>query len=211
MPRDSKCSLVEDVGGGERRRADDAALLRLERHLLHAQVGEVRDEQRVEHVLGDLPSGDEAVERGVLQELRLAQPLAHGVPLADAEDDQADVAALAREDRVDRPVAVAHLTRGEARLDARHGVRQRPVADLRDRLVGRNLDELPDADLLALVQRAQQPERARDRRGVVDQVPGRQDRRVLGDAGLEREARARREGGVGGDPVGVGTVEPERR
>ena len=133
----------------------------------------MRLEQRVQHVLGDLAPGHETVERRILEELGLTQPFAHGVPLTHAQDDEADVPTLAREDRIDRPVAVAHLTGIEAGRDPRHRVRQRPVADLRDRLVGRHLDELSGAGLLALVERAEHPECARDRRRVVDQVTGR--------------------------------------
>ncbi len=113
----------------------------------------MRLEQRVEHGVGDLAPGHEAVERGVLQVVGLAQPLAHRVPLADAEDDEAHVPALAGEDRVDRSVPEPHLTGGEPRLDPRGGVGQRPVGDLRDRLGGRDLDELARAGLLALVER----------------------------------------------------------
>ena len=171
----------------------------------------MRHEQRVQDVLGDLTAGDEPVERRVLEELGLAQPLAHRVPLPDAEDDEPHVAALAGEDRVDGPVPVPDLSGREPGLDPRHRVGQRPVADLRDRLVHRHLHELARAGRLTLVQRAQEAERAGDRGRVVDQVSRWQQWRVLGDTGLEREAAAGGEGRVGGGPVGIGTVEAERR
>ena len=67
--------------------------------------------------------GHEAVERRVLEELGFTQPLAHGVPLPHAQDDEADVAALAREDgapirarerRLLRPAGNARRARGRA-------------------------------------------------------------------------------------------------
>ena len=201
--------VVEHVGRREHRRADDAASLRLGRHLFHAHLGEMRFVERVEHRGCDLEPAGEPVERRVLEVLGVAQPFAHRVPLARTHDDEADEATLATEDRVERPRAVADLGARKTGKDASGRVRQRPIDDLRDGLVHAELDELSGSGVFPLEQRTEHRERGGDRRGVVDQMAGRQQRRVLGDAGLEREPAARGEDGIGGNPIGVRTVETE--
>ena len=127
-----------------------------------------------------------------------------------AQHHQPYVAVGALEHGIDRPRSAAHLGGRFAREHARTHVGERPVGAERHRFVRRQLDELSGTGVLALVERAQRGERGRDRDEVVDEMAGWEQRRVGGDAGLERDAAGRRQQRVGGDVLGERAVESER-
>ena len=132
-------------GGG-----DDPAALRLGGSLRHVELGEVRLVQRIQHRVGNLVATDEGVVRRVLQVLRLAHPGAHRVPLTGTQNDQAQEAVAAREDRIDRARAHPNLTAWEAGPYSGQRIGHRPVRHLRRTLVQGDVQDVAPSGLQPL-------------------------------------------------------------
>ena len=191
----------------EHRGADDPPLLGLLGDGLHAHVGEELLVQRVEHGVGDGEAAGERLVLLVLQVLGLTQPRPHGPPLRRAQDDEADVAVPALEDRVHRARPVADVVALETHRPTHRVVRQRPVGGLGEGLVERDVEELAGAGLLALPQGAEDRPRHHRAGHVVAELSRGGQRLAVDDTGLEGHAARGRQHLVGGHPAGPGAGE----
>ncbi len=135
----------------QRGRRHDSAPLRFGRRFVHAELGEVLLEQRIDDGRRDHEPRHEALQLRILQVLRFPEPLTEREPLPRAQHDDAHVAVAAFEHRVDRSRTAADFRGRFAREHTSAHVRERPIGAERDGLVRRQFHELPGTGLLPLV------------------------------------------------------------
>ena len=192
------------LGRGVDRGADDSPTLRLDADGIHVTVGEERPVERIEHRVGELEPCDESVHFGILQVVGLAQPGAHGVPLARREDYQADMAVAAAEHRIDGPGSVPGFRREPGLLSC-DSVGKRPVRHLRHGFVHREVQHAAHPVHVAMTKSTERRKRGGRGGDVVAEPARRRQRLTVRRPRLESLGGGSGDDGVRGLPGGIGT------